>query len=292
VKSISIVHTGYVVAINTTRSDLAFCNTMVLTYRATWAVLPWTVFVLSWILLLCNEEQTETTSQQSEKRTGVTTANIHLPTLGPLLSAGKCESSSSVKSGVTASNLSFQSNRNNSHERSLSICSNEDDDEEKLILNILKKYPILIIWIMAIYYALLSQYQNREKGFCELREEWLSKLGLISLFSVLVLPLALGPLFALFSFVGKTFLKSTARGRTREVTQNCICTGILTGLFVTLYSVNMIVAEWLYDDLSVMWFVLIKYSCGSLQNLLSPIAILLSYPEMRKYIKKKENKSK
>ena len=66
-KSISIVHTGYVVAINTTRSDLAFCNTMVLTYRATWAVLPWTVFVLSWILLLCNEEQTETTSQQSEK---------------------------------------------------------------------------------------------------------------------------------------------------------------------------------------------------------------------------------
>ena len=54
----------------------------------------------------------------------------------------------------------------------------------------------------------------------------------------------------------------------------------------------MIVAEWLYDDLSVMWFVLIKYSCGSLQNLLSPIAILLSYPEMRKYIKKKENKSK
>ena len=66
-KSISIVHTGYVVAINTTRSDLAFCNTMILTYRATWAVLPWTVFVLPWILLFCNEEQTESGSQQPEK---------------------------------------------------------------------------------------------------------------------------------------------------------------------------------------------------------------------------------
>ena len=50
VKSISIVHHGYVVAANTTQSNIAFCTIMIVSYRATWAVLPWTIFTFSWIL--------------------------------------------------------------------------------------------------------------------------------------------------------------------------------------------------------------------------------------------------
>ena len=50
VKSISIVHHGYVVAANTTQSNIAFCTIMIVSYRATWAVLPWTIFTLSWII--------------------------------------------------------------------------------------------------------------------------------------------------------------------------------------------------------------------------------------------------
>ena len=68
-KSISIVHTGYAVAVNRTRTDLAFCSAMMMTYRATWSVLPWTVFVLPWIVISGNGDQTETyTAQQSREK--------------------------------------------------------------------------------------------------------------------------------------------------------------------------------------------------------------------------------
>ena len=50
VKSISIVHNGYAVAANTTQSNIAFCNIMIVSYRATWAMLPWTIFTFSWMV--------------------------------------------------------------------------------------------------------------------------------------------------------------------------------------------------------------------------------------------------
>ena len=51
VKSISIVHHGYVVAANTTKSNVAFCNILTISYRTTWAILPWTIVALSWIVV-------------------------------------------------------------------------------------------------------------------------------------------------------------------------------------------------------------------------------------------------
>ena len=50
-KSISIVHTGYAVAASTTRSSVAFCSVLVVSHRATWAVLPWTLVTLAWLLV-------------------------------------------------------------------------------------------------------------------------------------------------------------------------------------------------------------------------------------------------
>ena len=52
VKSISIVHNAYAVASNSTQSDIAFCILYTFGYRLTWAVLPWSVVVLSWMTLL------------------------------------------------------------------------------------------------------------------------------------------------------------------------------------------------------------------------------------------------
>ena len=53
VKSISIVHHGYVVTLNSgTHSSVAFCNIMVVCYRITWAILPWTLVAFSWLLIL------------------------------------------------------------------------------------------------------------------------------------------------------------------------------------------------------------------------------------------------
>ena len=52
VKSISIVHNAYAVASNSTQSDIAFCILYTFGYRLTWAVLPWSLVVLSWMTLL------------------------------------------------------------------------------------------------------------------------------------------------------------------------------------------------------------------------------------------------
>ena len=51
VKSISIVHNAYAVAANSTQSDIAFCILYTFGYRLTWAVLPWSLVVLSWMTL-------------------------------------------------------------------------------------------------------------------------------------------------------------------------------------------------------------------------------------------------
>ena len=52
VKSISIVHNAYAVAVNSTQSDIACCILYSFGYRLTWAVLPWSVVVLSWLSVL------------------------------------------------------------------------------------------------------------------------------------------------------------------------------------------------------------------------------------------------
>ena len=52
VKSISIVHNAYAVAANSTQSDIAFCILYSFGYRLTWAVLPWSIVVLSWLTVM------------------------------------------------------------------------------------------------------------------------------------------------------------------------------------------------------------------------------------------------
>ena len=58
VKSISIVHHGYVVAANTIQSSVAFCSILTISYRTTWAVLPWTIVALSWIVVVTFVKET------------------------------------------------------------------------------------------------------------------------------------------------------------------------------------------------------------------------------------------
>ena len=52
VKSVSIVHNAYAVAANSTETDIAFCILYRFGYRLTWAVLPWSLVILSWLTLL------------------------------------------------------------------------------------------------------------------------------------------------------------------------------------------------------------------------------------------------
>ena len=52
VKSISIVHHGYSVIARVTQSNIAFCMVYTLGHRATWATLPWSISLLSWLRIL------------------------------------------------------------------------------------------------------------------------------------------------------------------------------------------------------------------------------------------------
>ena len=51
VKSITIVHHAYAVTANVTQTDVAFCLLYKFSSRLAWAVLPWTVVVLTWLTL-------------------------------------------------------------------------------------------------------------------------------------------------------------------------------------------------------------------------------------------------
>ena len=49
VKSISIVHHGHASAANSTESSsIAFCAIYMVSFRSTWAVLPWSIVLLAW----------------------------------------------------------------------------------------------------------------------------------------------------------------------------------------------------------------------------------------------------
>ena len=56
---------------------------------------------------------------------------------------------------------------------------------------------------------------------------------------------------------------------------------LLTLVFTTTYSVNMVLAEIYFEQINdMMQFILLKYCLGTTHHLLSPAVILLCYPEV------------
>ena len=119
-----------------------------------------------------------------------------------------------------------------------------------------------------------------------------SHTGLLSVVSVIILPLTSGPLLATMFYLSRICIQSYSFKITEEFCQNWMCIALLTIVFVVTYSVNMIISEIMFDEVSVMMFILMKYSFGSLQNLFSPLAIIISYPETRNFLVKKDQKGR
>ena len=56
---------------------------------------------------------------------------------------------------------------------------------------------------------------------------------------------------------------------------------LLTTIFALTYAVNMVVAEMYFDEVGdLLAFILLKYCFGTLHHLFSPLAVLVSYPEV------------
>ncbi len=57
VKSIAVVYNGYAVAMSLWKVELAFCTVHTVTFRATWAVFPYSIVVLCWLGLATRAEK-------------------------------------------------------------------------------------------------------------------------------------------------------------------------------------------------------------------------------------------
>ena len=67
VKSISIVHHGYAVAARVTQSNIAFCMAYTMGHRTTWAVLPWSITLLSWLGISHRIRHVKVSSKSGDK---------------------------------------------------------------------------------------------------------------------------------------------------------------------------------------------------------------------------------
>ena len=107
--------------------------------------------------------------------------------------------------------------------------------------------------------------------------------GLLSICVALVAPLVLGPLLAL-----ATLLCRALGGRTpashEDFASNCLCLALMTAVFVVTYSINMIVSEAVFESVDMMSYILLKFCVGSLHTSLTPLAVLASYPEVRRAV--------
>ena len=110
--------------------------------------------------------------------------------------------------------------------------------------------------------------------------------GIISILIAFAIPLILGPLLASVSILCNVVCKSRRRNQDEDFDSNFICIACLTIVFVMTYSVNMVISEIIFEDVSIMTYVLLKYCLGTTHTLLSPVAILISYQEVRKAVVK------
>jgi hypothetical protein len=108
------------------------------------------------------------------------------------------------------------------------------------------------------------------------REDPSSPAGAASVLVALLLPLALGPLPVLLLLAGSCLCRPPAR-----LGGHLPCLLLLTIVHVSTYSVSMVLAEVYFEQIGdIMHFILLKYCFGTLHHLLSPLVVLLCYPEV------------
>ena len=110
--------------------------------------------------------------------------------------------------------------------------------------------------------------------------------GIISILIAFAIPLICGPLLASVSILCNVVCNSRRRNQDEDFDSNFLCIACMTVVFVMTYSVNMVISEIIFEDVSIMSYVLLKYCLGTTHTLMSPVAILISYQEVRKAVVK------
>ena len=293
VKSISIVHNAYAVAANTSQSNIAFCMLYSFGYRLTWAVLPWSITVLSWLSVLPRLRRLEATNcvvtpvQSPEQQ--ITTIDLAVSLTEA--EAGVLERESEVPAG--------QEKAGNLHLGQLMIAD---------------RITLGSIWLISLLYGLMTeQFLSKEVDLpCSVSNNIQTYQGITSVSLAIILPTVCGPAMAGVTHLVISVL-NTVRGTTinseenrKMEIKNLLCILCLILVFLPTYISSMILTELYLDIGNIFLFVLVKYIigntlitklaehledkelAGTCQHSLVPLAILITKNEIYQSAKEVE----
>ena len=246
VKSISIVHHAYAVAANTSQSNIAFCVLYSFGFRLTWAVLPWSITVLSWLSILPRLRRLEVVScpqLQSPEQQQITSIDL-------AVSLTEAEAG-----GLETEVPAAQEKQENLHLGQLRIAD---------------RITLGSIWFISLLYGLMTeQFLSKEVDLpCSLSKnlETYQAIGSVSL--AIILPTLCGPVMAGLTHLVVSAL-NTLRGtpsiseenRKLEL-KNLFCILCLILVFLPTYISSMILTELYLDIGNIFFFVIVKYILG------------------------------
>ena len=279
VKSISIVHNAYAVAANTSQSNIAFCMLYIFGFRLTWAVLPWSILVLSWLSVLPRLRRLEVSSTVLSPDQQIASIDLAVSVMD--------------ERSVVESEPPAQEKEGNLHLGQLSIAD---------------KITLGSIWLISLLYGLLTeQFLSKEIDLpCSVSNKITTYQGISSVTLAILLPTACGPALAGLTHLVISLL-NTVRGagggaadskeenRKMEI-RNLLCILALILVFLPTYISSMIITELYLDINNIFSFVVVKYIVGNTmtgtgtsrnnylvgtcQHTLVPLAILITKNEI------------
>ena len=243
VKSISIVHNAYAVAANTSQSNIAFCMLYSFGYRLTWAVLPWSITVLSWLSVLPRLRRLEATNCVV---TPVQSPEQQITTIDLAVSLTEAETGGLVE-------------------------TEKDENLHLGQLRIADRITLGSIWLISLLYGLMTdQFLSKEVDLpCSVSNNIQTYQGITSVSLAIILPTVCGPAMAGVTHLVISVL-NTVRGTTinseenrKMEIKNLLCILCLILVFLPTYISSMILTELYLDIGNIFLFVLVKYIIGN-----------------------------
>ena len=139
------------------------------------------------------------------------------------------------------------------------------------------QFMVGLIWSFAgMYFVLTNNYSRK----CNIREDPLEKFQIMSIFMSLILPLVFGPISSfILIFFTHFFLRKNTDAYCKGAHSYLIYS--LTFFFVFFYSLNLLVAELLFEQISIFSFILIKHVIGNLFPVIFPFLVLTTLKDVK-----------
>ena len=166
------------------------------------------------------------------------------------------------------------------------------EEDEQLIggLSMFDKIILGSIWGISFIYGVLTEHvlSKQVDVPCSVSDHINTNYGIASIVLALVLPTFVGPFVVTVCHVVisiiNVILKNAplAADLKREEMNNIFCIFMLTIIYLSTYLINMVFSEiFLPPDDNLLNFVILKYIAGTSHQLLAPISILISRPDVR-----------